>query len=464
MKLQSIAMRVTSRLKPIQDVTVINSIAYATGLDGSRIPVEYQSTYPAQVQSASGDTVREFAGTHSSGDLRVLYLKNVATMDNRPGVSSASVFVFDGSRWRVIRVEEDWNKDLGDWVRVLVVLQEMQNSLSEPVSIGNGIDITPNNSFNIDIGNIQVSASNLLQLHPGATFTPHATLNMLSSNRLNINTQIVSLLDQVQLGNVSTINSSSNVSVQQQGDPFLNNVVLASHLNGANGSTTIVGTQPITVNYVANGSAQIVTAKPTPFGTNNGVLSINRNRGITATSTPTDVPLQFINTDFSVETWVNFNSMIPFQSEFIITKDNVDFGSSFNSRSFRLLGVSVDGVNIYSLAVLLFSSLGGGSVVTFGNQLPNTVTTNQWFFLEWSRSGNMMYIFVDGVMTTSFDTTGHTFYESFQSPILLGGLTTGAVVNDPSNYMDGYLSDIRITKGIARHTSNYALPTQPYPV
>lgn len=141
MRLQSIAMRITSRVKPTQPVTVINSEGYVTGVDGSRIPVESQANYEAQVQSASGDTIREFAGTHSSGDLRVLYLKNVATLVNRVALTSSSVFVFGGYRWRAIRIDEDWAKDIGDWAKVLVVMQGKQPVVTVAYTSGNSISL-----------------------------------------------------------------------------------------------------------------------------------------------------------------------------------------------------------------------------------------------------------------------------------------------------------------------------------
>ncbi|MCM8781755.1 MAG: LamG domain-containing protein, partial [Candidatus Omnitrophica bacterium] len=80
---------------------------------------------------------------------------------------------------------------------------------------------------------------------------------------------------------------------------------------------------------------------------------------------------------------------------------------------------------------------------------------NTWQHIAFIRSGNSIYIFKNGILQKSEAFTGTLF----NSPNLLGIARIGEYDN---LYFTGYLDEIRISKGIARWTSNFTPPDTPY--
>jgi len=87
----------------------------------------------------------------------------------------------------------------------------------------------------------------------------------------------------------------------------------------------------------------------------------------------------------------------------------------------------------------------------------SALTVNTWHHIAATRSGNDHKLFVDGTQVGSTWTNAQTYVQG--RPVLgdyhssLGNLTGG------SNLLHGYAQDFRITKGLARYTSNFTPPT-----
>jgi len=83
---------------------------------------------------------------------------------------------------------------------------------------------------------------------------------------------------------------------------------------------------------------------------------------------------------------------------------------------------------------------------------------NTWYHIEVARSGNNLYFFVDGTQVgATQDVTGVTIFNSNQ--VFRQGTINSAT---PANDFFGWLDEARVSKGIARHTSNFTAPTAPY--
>ncbi len=87
----------------------------------------------------------------------------------------------------------------------------------------------------------------------------------------------------------------------------------------------------------------------------------------------------------------------------------------------------------------------------FIGQKGSAISSNQWYHWAYTRdtSGNQR-VFLDGTQTGSTYTTARNYTDD--------KLWIGAKY-DGSEYFTGYQSDIRITKGLARYTSNFTAPT-----
>ena len=131
--------------------------------------------------------------------------------------------------------------------------------------------------------------------------------------------------------------------------------------------------------------------------------------------------------DWTVETW--FYKTTPLASLDVLFDNRVGAGTN------------VSGVALYVQA----------GVVKTGNNAERlagaTIATGVWNHLMISRSGNNIYLGVNGtVVSAAFSTTLHS------APQLYIG---NSVV---SEYAGGYMDDYRVTKGFARYTANYTVP------
>lgn len=88
--------------------------------------------------------------------------------------------------------------------------------------------------------------------------------------------------------------------------------------------------------------------------------------------------------------------------------------------------------------------------------LPSTISLNTWFHIAFSRdSSNVMRVFLNGVASSNTYTDG-VVLNNPSSRIRFSGSDVG----DPSFF--GYYDDIRITKGVARYTSDFTPVTSSY--
>jgi hypothetical protein len=88
-----------------------------------------------------------------------------------------------------------------------------------------------------------------------------------------------------------------------------------------------------------------------------------------------------------------------------------------------------------------------------------TIAANQWYHVAVTRTGaGVMRLFVDGVQE---DTT--TDASAINGPASFN--VGDRQASDPNGQypFNGYIEQVRVTKGVARYTSNFTPPTAPYP-
>jgi hypothetical protein len=94
---------------------------------------------------------------------------------------------------------------------------------------------------------------------------------------------------------------------------------------------------------------------------------------------------------------------------------------------------------------------GAAGIVTSANTIP----VNQWVHLATTRSGNTARVFINGVLDASATNTTNI---SGTSAISVGANPGGSF---PFN---GYIDDLRFTKGYARYTATFTPPAAPFPI
>lgn len=228
-------------------------------------------------------------------------------------------------------------------------------------------------------------------------------------------------------------------------DPYWNQVVLALHMDGTNGSTTFTDVTGKTV--TANGNAQISTTQ-SKFGGASAYFDGTGDYLSLANSTN----FNFGTGDFTIECWI-YPTAYP-QSwagsyySTIVGKD------VYSARGYAL-NVAGNG----TFASISFSGWSNNSTYQeVAGALTGQITLNTWKHVCACRNGNTLCLFVDGALITAgaftinIQDTGNT--------VRIGAAEFDATYK---GYFTGYIDDLRITKGVARYTANFTAPTAAFP-
>lgn len=215
-------------------------------------------------------------------------------------------------------------------------------------------------------------------------------------------------------------------------DPYRSQVSLLLHGDGTSGSTTITDSSPTPKTVTASGNAQISTAQ-SKFGGSSIAFDGNADY----ISSGSDSSFQFETVDFTIEMWARFNAI----SDQLLydTLPINGLGTRFSGFAFVL---NANGrLNVYSA-----NQFRGASTAV--------LSSNTWYHLALCRSASNWTYFVNGVnsggYTQSLNITDSNFL-------------LGKVGDSASYYVNAYIDDLRITKGVARYTSNFTPPTAPFP-
>ena len=225
-------------------------------------------------------------------------------------------------------------------------------------------------------------------------------------------------------------------------DPYFGNVVLLMGFEGANGSTGAPGMtdESPAAHGVATG---LVNATISNTKVEFGSTSLFLNSGRIQYANSND--WNFGAGNFTLELWVNFNSLAGIQ-RFISTwngtnDSNLGFTLGMTSAGTRLTWeVSTTGINGFIDINAVWAPV-----------------INQWYFITLDYNGTTYRAYVNGTMIGS-STTARTIFNSTHN------LNIGSD-NDGSSPLLGYMDELRITKGVARYASDsgFAVPTAAFP-
>lgn len=210
--------------------------------------------------------------------------------------------------------------------------------------------------------------------------------------------------------------------------------VLMLHCNGSDGGTSFVDSSLVPHTMTANGSS-VTSVTQKKFGS----ASLKTTGSVSDTVTTGDSSDWNFDGDVTIDFWLYLTSLPGTDS------------------SIGLIGQKDDASNYWSLSYyetttdLRFLIRNGGAQVTVvhGSWV---ITTGTWHHVAYVRSGNTHYLFIDGVQLAS--NTDTTRANNFTSNLVIGGMF------DKS--LNGYMDEIRISKGIARWVSNFTPSTSEY--
>jgi hypothetical protein len=87
-----------------------------------------------------------------------------------------------------------------------------------------------------------------------------------------------------------------------------------------------------------------------------------------------------------------------------------------------------------------------------------TLSATTWYHFAVCRSETSTKLFINGVQSGSTYTDTFNYFCGDKRPFV-GALSDGT----GTTYFNGYIDDLRITKGYARYTANFTPPTAPFP-
>jgi hypothetical protein len=229
-------------------------------------------------------------------------------------------------------------------------------------------------------------------------------------------------------------------------DLFRSQVSLLLHGDGTNGSTTIVDSSPSPKTVTAVGNAQISTAQSKPGFGGSSIAFDGNGDYLTA---PYQPAFLLSSSNFTIEAWVYLNAYKP--------------------RNMAICGIWSDSSGSPQSWLFLITSLGeililcdapGGADQINGRSGSNVVPTSQWVHIAITRSGNTFRSFIGGVLSGQNDSAIEIQNGNGTVPLEIGGYSQAA---SESSSLNGYIDDLRITKGVARYTANFTPPTAPFP-
>lgn len=120
----------------------------------------------------------------------------------------------------------------------------------------------------------------------------------------------------------------------------------------------------------------------------------------------------------------------------------------------RSTGSATDGFTLTAFSSSVIRVFCGSALISSSG----TTYVNQWVHLAVVRSSGTTTFYING---TSVGSTTSTINWTNQDVIVGGGrYSAGSSINVS---FTGYIDDFRITKGVARYTSNFTAPTAPFP-
>ena len=230
-----------------------------------------------------------------------------------------------------------------------------------------------------------------------------------------------------------------SVAVDPNTDPNIASVSLLLYGNGTNGSTTIIDSSPSPKAVTAFGNAQISTAQSKFGGASiafDGVsdyLTVASSAGLT-----------FGTGDFTIELWL-----------YVISYTNAItwFVGTYTGQA---------PVGLWS-----FYAISSGASLAFRNADTNVVTqslsssiaTGLWNHLAVTRNSGSLRFFLNGTLQGS----AVAFTDNLNQQGI-AGIGSAAPIFFYVGEVNGYIDDLRITKGVARYyTANFTPPTEPFP-
>ena len=221
-------------------------------------------------------------------------------------------------------------------------------------------------------------------------------------------------------------------------DANFSNVSLLLHCDGANGSTAVIDSSQYAHTVGVSGTAAISTTKEKYGGA-------SLYTGTVGATIPSSTAFDFGSGDMTIELW--FASTATSFETTLIARDWVS--APWSGGWVIQMRASASGpVRVFMADWNTGTPLMVGTTTTHGD--------GNWHHLAWTKQGDVHRLFLDGVQEATATTAAA--FSAVDKRISIGhDLALG------TRPLDGYVDEVRITKGFARYTANFTPPAAPFP-
>lgn len=332
----------------------------------------------------------------------------------------------------------DWSVD---WVRRTRIGGEWRDRIDAPLSEtseGYEVEIYSDSTY----ATLKRTITGLAT--PAATYASAQQTTDFGSAQSTLYLKIYQLSSVVGRGFPATVTLTASAATAAPpymqsvtSDPHWANVVLAMHMDGTNGGTAFTDVKGHTMTRYA------VTTTTAEYKYGTASADFPGNVGYYLT-TPAVSDFLLGSGNFTVDFWVKAKSATA-GKVVGIWSDTSGVGFSWKAR------ISDDMIGF------AYSTTGGDS--TFFTTTGLSLGTTNWHFVEISRSGSDLYFFLDGVKVATHNIGSATLYAVASSKLLEVGRDSAG----PGEYIDAYIDELRVTKGVCRHSTDYTPPPNPFP-
>ena len=226
-------------------------------------------------------------------------------------------------------------------------------------------------------------------------------------------------------------------------DQYYNSCSLLCHFDSLNPSGRFIDNSRNNFKITSSGDAKLSTSQY-KFGG----ASAYFDGTIDYLLIPDNNAFELGSSDFTLESFVYFVTL-PSSNGYYSTI--ISKWSSSNNSYFIYLYNNAGTYQLY----LTYSTNGTSNTNLGVNWTPNV---GQWYHIACVRSSTNVYFWVNGVQQGATQSISGTLYNG-TAPLEIGANILGS----SNTVLNGYLDELRITKGVARYTSNFTPPSAPFP-
>ncbi len=164
-----------------------------------------------------------------------------------------------------------------------------------------------------------------------------------------------------------------------------------------------------------------------------------------------DDAFNFGTDDFTIDFWVNL--AVPLEDSFPVRI--IGFGSQSSGEYFSVgIGRKTGGLVDKEGGLVLSSNFGSWS--NYGSSEMGVIPVNNWVHFALVRKSSVLYFFKNGQL---YGTEACNQNLVFTDGITIG---KGNQIDGDQGYLDGYIDELRVLRGVAQWTESFEVPTSAY--